>query len=123
MSFWPIILIVLAIAMAVGPVMMMQPTTRDRRLAGLRQDAAQAGLHVRMSDYEKGEKKRPVAVYTYQVNLPKGTPTWSLIRRSYSHDIHFHATWEWRSTKKKSVAKKRISCSSSSIACLKILLA
>jgi hypothetical protein len=106
MSFWPIILIVLAIAMAVGPVMMMQPTTRDRRLAGLRQDAAQAGLHVRMSDYEKGEKKRPVAVYTYQVNLPKGTPTWSLIRRSYSHDIHFHATWEWRSTNKKISSEK-----------------
>lgn len=106
MTFWPIILIVLAIAMAVGPIMLMQPSTRDRRLASLRQEAAQAGLDVRMADYEKGEQKTSVAVYTYQVNLPKNTPTWSLLRRSYAHEIHFHSTWEWQSTNKKISSKK-----------------
>jgi hypothetical protein len=101
MTLWPIILIALAVVMAVGPVMMMQPTTRDRRLASLRQDAAQSGLHIRMADYEQNGHTRAVAVYTYQVSLPKKTPTWSLLRRSYEHEIHFHQTWEWQLTNKK----------------------
>jgi hypothetical protein len=100
MTFWPIILIALAVVMAVGPVMMMQPTSRDRRLASLRLDAAQSGLHIRMADYEKDGHSKSVAVYTYQVSLPKNTPTWSLLRRSYQHEIHFHANWEWQSTNK-----------------------
>ena len=101
MTLWPIILISLAVVTAVGPVMMMQPTTRDRRLASLRQDAAQSGLHIRMADYEQNGHTRAVAVYTYQVSLPKKTPTWSLLRRSYEHEIHFHQTWEWQLTNKK----------------------
>ena len=101
MTLWPIILIALAVVMAIGPVMMMQPTTRDRRLASLRHEAAQSGLHIRMDEYEKNGHTRAVAVYTYQVSLPKKTPTWSLLRRSYEHEIHFHATWEWQLTNKK----------------------
>jgi hypothetical protein len=106
MNFWPIIFILLAVVMAVGPIMMMQPTSKDRRLANLRQEAAQSGLHVRMTDYEKNGVIRPVAVYSYQVKLPKKTPTWSLLRRSYEHGIHFHATWEWLSANNKINSQK-----------------
>jgi hypothetical protein len=53
-----------------------------------------------MADYEKDGHSKSVAVYIYQVSLPKNTPTWSLLRRSYQHEIHFHATWEWQSTNK-----------------------
>ncbi len=100
MSFWPILLIGLAIAMAVGPIMLMQPSNRDKRLANLRQKAALAGLHVRMSNYDKGDQKITVAVYSCNVNLPKNTPSWSLLRRSYRHEIHFYGVWEWQTDKR-----------------------
>jgi hypothetical protein len=69
-------------------------------LEGLRLDAAKSGLNIRMADYEKDGDSKSVAVYTFHVSLPKNTPTWSLLRRSYQHEIHFHATWEWQSINK-----------------------
>ncbi len=100
MSFWPIVLIGLAIAMAVGPIMLMQPSNRDKRLADLRQKAALAGLQIRMSDYDQGDQKITVAIYSCHADLPKHTPTWSLLRRSYEHEIHFYGVWEWQSDKR-----------------------
>jgi len=90
MSYWPIIFIALFIVMAVGPIMMMRPSRRDKRLAALRQEASSSGLHVRMSDY----KGSLVAVYSMSVDLPKSTPSWQLIKQSYSHDIHFYNRWQ-----------------------------
>lgn len=90
MSYWSILFILLAIAMAVGPIMIMQPSRRDRRLAALRQTAATLGMHVRMSDYEG----KPVAVYSLPVDLLKTTPKWQLIKQLYSHDIHFYQQWQ-----------------------------
>lgn len=100
MSFWPIILILLAIALAVGPIMMMQPSSREKRIATLRQEAAQAGLRIRMAKNNKEDDIKPIAVYTYLAELPEGTQTWSLLRRSYEHEIHFHKTWEWQTATK-----------------------
>lgn len=97
MSFWPIVLIVLAVAMAIGPIMLMQPSSRDKRLADLRQKAALAGLSIRMSDYGQGDQKTAVAVYSSHTNLPKNIPSWSLLRRPYKHEIHFYGVWEWQS--------------------------
>jgi len=90
MSYWAIIFIIIAIAMALGPIMMMQPSRRDRRLADLRQKAASLGLQVRMSDYEG----RPVAVYSKPADLPKTTISWQLLKQSYSHGIHFYQEWQ-----------------------------
>lgn len=90
MSYWPAIFIVLAIAMAVGPIMLMKPSRRDQRLAGLRQKAAKLGLQVRISDYEG----RPTAVYSLPVSLPKNTVSWQLLKQSYTHGIHFHQKWQ-----------------------------
>ena len=98
MSFWPLLLIVFAIIMAIGPIMLMQPSNKDKRLANLRQKAVQMGLQVRMNDYSKGEQKITVAIYTYPVNLSKNAPCWSLVRRAYEHEIHFHGVWEWQSS-------------------------
>jgi hypothetical protein len=97
MSMWPIVFIIIAVAMAVGPIMMMQPSARDRRLANLRQKAAALGLQVRMTDIIWDQKKRSVAIYNLPVDLPKGTLAWCLLRGAYKHDIHFDGEWQWRS--------------------------
>lgn len=94
MSYWPIVFIVLAIAMAVGPIMIMQPSRRDRRLAELRQKAASLGLQLRLSDYEGSS----VAVYTLPVILPKNTPTWQIIKQAYAHGLHFYQHWQLSSS-------------------------
>ncbi len=96
MSFWAVIFIVLAIAMAVGPIMIMQPSSRDRRLAKFRQSAASLGLQVRMADYKANNAKRSIAVYSQAVELPSKAPSWVLLKQSYQHDIHFYGKWEWQ---------------------------
>lgn len=96
MSFWAILFIVLAIVMAVGPIMLMQPSKKQQRLAALRQSAALLGLSVQMRDYADKNNTRSVAVYSLAVELPKNAPSWHLLKQSYEHDIHFHGHWEWR---------------------------
>lgn len=94
MNVWGLVFIVVAIAMAVGPIMMFQPSQRDRRLAKLRQLAAQQGLKVRLAKQEllSGDKK--VAVYSLPVKLSKAVPTATLVRQEYEHEVHFCKTWE-----------------------------
>ncbi len=96
MSYWAILFIILAIAMAVGPIMLMQPSRRDRRIASYRQKAATLGLQVRMDNY--GE--RLVAVYSLPVKLPKNTSEWQLSKLAYAHDIHFYGRWQLSSRDK-----------------------
>ena len=99
MSLWALLFIGLAVMMAIGPVMLMQPSRRERHLAGLRQQAAQLGLSVRMAKYpdtESGTASDAVAVYSLPVELPSTTASWQLIRRSYSHNIHFYGHWDWQ---------------------------
>lgn len=96
MSFWAILFVFLAIVMAVGPIMLMQPSKRDRKLAALRQAAAQSGLIVRMTDYQQGQDKQAIAVYYLTVDLPENTPSWQLVKQEYQHDVHFYKEWEWQ---------------------------
>ncbi|MFT5117418.1 MAG: hypothetical protein ACI9NY_000947 [Kiritimatiellia bacterium] len=96
MSFWSIVFIVCIVAMVVGPIAMLQPSHRDKRLSGLRQAAAQKRLRVRLASIQLSSAKKSIALYS--VSLPKTEQTrgaWSLIKQSFTHGLHFQGQWDW----------------------------
>ena len=99
-NYWPVVFIVCAIALAVGPVMMMQPSSRSRRLSELRQAAAQKTMRVRLSMVNVASSKTEVAVYS--LSLPKTDtmrPRWTLLKQDYTHDLNFYDLWDWDNKK------------------------
>lgn len=91
MSFWLLVFIFLIIAMIVGPIMLMRPSKRDKRIAALRQKAAMQGMQVRLNQYQNGS----VTVYSLGVKRPKDAAKWQLVKQIYKHEIHFYNQWQF----------------------------
>lgn len=89
-SFLPIVFIVLAIALAVGPVMMLRPSKYQKKIARLRSIAAQSGLIVQ-SDGAEGD----VLYYLPRTKQAKAPNSWRLTKQSFAHEAHFFGLWDW----------------------------
>lgn len=92
MNTLSIVIVVLVVAMLVGPIMMLQPSRYQRRVAELRQRAAGLGLQVHISKY--GDEQ--VAAY----QLPwhpsrRKRGSWQLSRSTYEHGLHIAGVWQW----------------------------
>jgi hypothetical protein len=97
MSWTLILILILVVAMLVGPIAMLRPTRRQRQLAELRQEAARMGLRVELQSLGG----RSLAAYERRWPLTGGEKNpvkrgWALDRQTYEHDIHFHGLWHWR---------------------------
>lgn len=95
MSWFVIFLLFLVFAMMVGPILLVQPSRRDRRIAALRAKAADLGLKVSMQSLERGvtpvyERRWPSLEKSKRTNVE-----WTLERQTYSHGIHFADWWQW----------------------------
>lgn len=94
-SWIPLIFIVLAVAMAVGPVLMLKPNKYLQRLAGLRTKALSLGLRVHMLPLE-GESEQ-VSAYCHQWDKKDADrKPWLLRRTSYAHELNFYNEWAWQ---------------------------
>lgn len=95
MSWFVVFLLFLVFAMMIGPVLMMQPSQRDRKVAALRAKAVDLGLKVTLQSLERG----PTPVYEWRwPSLEKSKRMgvdWVLQRQAYSHGIHFADWWQW----------------------------
>lgn len=102
-NYWSFLFIFGAIALAVGPVMMMQPSQRTRRLTALRQEAAQRSIRVRLETLTFAAEKKEVAVYSLLLPSSDKSKTsrvsWTLLKQDYAHGINFYGQWEWVSAK------------------------
>lgn len=96
----PLLIVVLAACMVIGPIMLMQPTESQRRLIKRRETAQKLGLRVHLVPVPEGikndEGSRQLAMYC----LPWKTPErariqWTLVRRQFSHGMHFCGVWDW----------------------------
>lgn len=108
----PILIIALAIALAVGPVMWLRTTPRQRRLIALRNRAAQLGLRVQLRQAADLGLQRDefgaeiLAGYgLLWVKSPEDDPkvlrhasnrSWRLRRQRISHESHFEGWWDWQ---------------------------
>lgn len=100
MSWLPIIICLAALALILGPVMLMQPTPAQRREAELRKEAASQGLRVHFQPIPEGSdfKSRTNHAVTYclpwqhQADIKN---QWLLVRKRFTHDLHFSGKWDW----------------------------
>lgn len=93
-----IIAIGLALAMMIGPIMIMQPSQRQRRLARLRELALERGLKVRTLNMPQGAVRAGEPVTLYCLPLSNQKPqkdAWLLVRQPFSHGAHFQQDWDW----------------------------
>lgn len=96
-SWLPLVVILFAVALVIGPVMWLKPSGRDRRLASLRQSAASAGLRVQMQSLPAAEGAGNAAVYISGWRNPRKLNTgWGLELQRMSHEMHFDGVWDWR---------------------------
>jgi len=83
--------------MAVGPVMLMQPSARQRRLAKLRQEAAAAGLTVGVTAWPNQINEKPTGLMRYSLPWPPDKRAQNkilLVRKDYSHEMHIADIWQ-----------------------------
>lgn len=96
-----IVFVVLAVAMVLGPIMLMKPSGRQRQLAGFRQEALEQGLQSRISSVPSELKAFTVAptIAVYQQRWHekrfKAEGSYLLYRTGFQHDIHFYKQWDW----------------------------
>lgn len=96
-----IVVILLALAMVVGPVMMIRPSPGMARVGRLRTLASQRGLVVALPKRKEGEKRVVGAKYILPNTSPQDAtahiPTWSLRCQQQAHELHFDELWDWES--------------------------
>ncbi|MBN8431763.1 hypothetical protein JF535_12965 [Microbulbifer salipaludis] len=96
-SWLPIVIIIFAIALVIGPVVWLKPSSRDRKLAELRQRAAASGLKVQMQPLPKSQDTGNAAVYSAQWRNPRRLQTgWGLELQRMPHEMNFDGVWDWR---------------------------
>lgn len=96
-SWLPIVIIVFAVALVIGPVIWLKPSSRDRKLAELRQRAATSGLKVQMQPLPASQGTGNAAVYFSQWRNPRRLQTgWALELQRMAHEVNFDGVWDWR---------------------------
>ena len=89
---WVVIIVILVVAMMVGPIMMMQPSKSQKRLAALRQEAVTLGLHVNSSTLKETDGG---SCWFYWLSLPEKSTVAPLFleRKPYAHGLHVAQFW------------------------------
>ncbi|MGL6162048.1 hypothetical protein [Microbulbifer sp.] len=98
MTGWlPLIIILFAVVLVVGPVMWLKPSARDQRLAALRSRASREGLTVQMKSLPAAEGQGSAAVYFTRWGDTRRLQTgWVLERQRGDHEMNFAGHWDWR---------------------------
>ncbi|MDZ7923519.1 MAG: hypothetical protein U5M23_05550 [Marinagarivorans sp.] len=89
---WAVIIVILVVVMLVGPIMMMQPSKSQKRLAALRQEAVTLGLHVNSSTLKETDGG---SCWFYWLALPEKSTMAPLFlaRKPYAHGLHVAQFW------------------------------
>jgi|SRR5690606_9678520 hypothetical protein len=104
-----VLLLIGVIAMVIGPIMMLQPTSLQRRQEQLRSRAIELGLRVKVTSLPRQatDLEAPEAIPMYYFSPPqereerdgqKQGGTWLLFRGAYEHETNFIGHWMWHGT-------------------------
>ncbi|WP_075185243.1 hypothetical protein [Teredinibacter haidensis] len=108
-----IIAFCLVVVMVVGPIMMIQPSRRQRRVARLRELAATRQLRVKLSSNPVSGEPRQLCVYSHAVETTSHKDKlrpWMLARQSFEHELNFVADWDWVGRNRVAEGKQRELC-------------
>ena len=98
MDSWTSWIIVIAVvALAVGPVMMFQPSAGQKKLARFRAFANQKGVRITLATKATPELSGTACYALPWIDRSLQSLCWQLIRKSYSHGLHLNEFWAWQS--------------------------
>lgn len=100
MSISLILIIVVAVALILGPVSMLVPKKGQRQREQLRLKARDAGLRFTLRKLPplKTDAESPATMPCYYIPpLKQHQPfdEWTLMRTTYSHEGNFYREWDW----------------------------
>lgn len=112
MSFWTIVILILIGSMMFGPILMVQPSPRDKRQAQLRARATDYQLRVSINAMPRQatdmEAPGQTPVYTLHHRRGGAAPQWQLVRGSYEHERQFLGRWRWQTNARPSAAELEV---------------
>ncbi len=101
MNIWMVLLTIAAVALLVGPVAMMQPSPRQRRLEKLRLGARELGLNMRLEKLHAVKNiNKSVEVLPHYILPARKQQPWQLLRSTYEHESHVAGWWEYLDEKR-----------------------
>lgn len=109
MNIWFFIVVIVALAMVIGPITMLRPSPAQRRKEQLRLHAASQGLRFsmrRLPQLKTDMDQAPLMPAYYLPPRPKSRATteWVLMRTSYTHEGNFYQEWDWQGDQRPSGA-------------------
>jgi hypothetical protein len=97
--------IIIAVALALGPIMMLRPSTSQKYITKLRAEAAQRGLIVQAYVDTDHASSNLFHYIRRDADLDKSVD-WSLMKLGYEHEAHFSGAWDWQGRAPESLDSK-----------------
>ncbi|GGY71600.1 hypothetical protein GCM10011613_15520 [Cellvibrio zantedeschiae] len=112
MNIGLIIILVVVVAVILGPIRMMQPTAAQKTREKMRLMARARGAHYSMRNIpqQADEQEKPAAMPVYFLP-PAETQTekgWMLVRANYQHEINLLGWWAWQGAARASDAELKV---------------
>lgn len=109
MNIGLIIIVIITVALILGPIRMMQPTPAQKMKEKMRLAARARGIHysVRNIPRQADEQENPASVPVYFFPPPNlmVEKSWMLVRANYQHDINLLGWWTWQGDEHASAAE------------------
>lgn len=100
MNIGLIVILIIAVALIMGPIMMMRPNPAQKNKENMRSLARTKGVHYSMRNLPRqpDEQTPPpaVPVYFFPPTKTQNTTGWMLVRTHYQHEINFLGWWAWQ---------------------------
>ncbi len=101
MNIWFFIILIVTIALVMGPISMLRPSPAQKRKEQLRTYATAQGVRfsLRRLPALKTDVDQPVTMPVYYLSPPPKTrelPEWILMRTGYAHEGNFSSEWDWQ---------------------------
>ena len=101
MNIWFFVILVIAIALVLGPISMLRPKPAQKRRENLRLYASQQGVRFTLQRppalSTDVEQRIPMPVYYFPpADKVQAGGEWILMRTHYGHEKNFYQEWDWQ---------------------------
>lgn len=101
MNIWFFIILIVTLALVLGPISMLRPSPGQKRKEQLRLHASKQGVRFtmrRLPALKTDMDQSPSLPVYYLPPPPKSqdVPEWILMRTRYVHESNFHQEWDWQ---------------------------
>jgi hypothetical protein len=112
MNIGLIIIVIVVIALILGPIRMMQPGPAQKNREKLRLAARARGVHFALRNIPQQADEQtapsPLPVYFISPGKNQTEKGWMLVRANYEHEVNFLGWWIWQNETRPSSAELEV---------------